>query len=258
MIRLIATDLDGTLLEKDGTLPEGIFDRIRRLKKAGIAFAAASGRQYTNVRRLFLPVAEDMLFICENGALCVREDGSLDTTEIPERFAREIMEDILGEGMDLLISGARSAYVLDTNRPFADTMIYGLRNTTTVLHSLEELPERPIKISGRADASRLGEISGRFLSKWQGKVSGAVAGAEWFDFTLANKGTGVQKLMESLGIPREETAAFGDQFNDEPMLDAVGHPFVALGGPAGMKKPGYTVFEKELNVLDQILEGTLY
>ena len=53
MIRLIASDLDGTLLEADGKLPVGTFDAIRRLAAIGIRFAASSGRQYSNLIRLF-------------------------------------------------------------------------------------------------------------------------------------------------------------------------------------------------------------
>ena len=42
MIKMVATDLDGTLLEPDGTLPDGIFETIRELDALGIRFAAAS------------------------------------------------------------------------------------------------------------------------------------------------------------------------------------------------------------------------
>ena len=60
MIKLIASDLDGTLLLNGAQdLPEEMFDLIPRLKKAGILFAAASGRQYANMRRLFAPVVSD-------------------------------------------------------------------------------------------------------------------------------------------------------------------------------------------------------
>ena len=76
MIRLIATDLDGTLLEPDGKLPEGIFETVKQLTEMGICFAACSGRQYGNLERLFAPVADQMAFVCENGALSV-VDGAI-------------------------------------------------------------------------------------------------------------------------------------------------------------------------------------
>ena len=73
MIRLIATDLDGTLLERDGSLPEDTFEVVRMLNEQGIRFAASSGRQYGNLVRLFAPVADRMAFVCENGAFCMVE-----------------------------------------------------------------------------------------------------------------------------------------------------------------------------------------
>ena len=59
MIHLIASDIDGTLLQGGQTrLDPALFDVIERLEQHGIRFAAASGRQYTNLRRLFAPVAD--------------------------------------------------------------------------------------------------------------------------------------------------------------------------------------------------------
>ena len=69
MVKFIATDLDGTLLDGERRLPEEIFPLIAKLKELGVLFAPASGRQYANLKKLFEPVADDVLFICENGAL---------------------------------------------------------------------------------------------------------------------------------------------------------------------------------------------
>lgn len=56
MIKMIASDLDGTLLlNKAQALPEEIFSLIRELKELGILFVAASGRQYPNMKKLFCP-----------------------------------------------------------------------------------------------------------------------------------------------------------------------------------------------------------
>lgn len=58
MIKLVASDLDGTLLHNyQQTVPKEIYDTIRALHEKGIIFTAASGRQYANIRRLFAPLA---------------------------------------------------------------------------------------------------------------------------------------------------------------------------------------------------------
>ncbi len=123
MIRLIATDLDGTLLEPDGTLPDGIFDVIEALNALGIRFAAASGRQFSNVKRLFAPVADHMDFLCENGALCVVDGQCVGVTPIPKLLAEEMIRDIQAAGMHLLISGRDTCYVLDEDRRYTDDII---------------------------------------------------------------------------------------------------------------------------------------
>ena len=77
MIKLIASDLDGTLLP-EGTMdvnPE-LFDVIRRLKKKGVTFAAVSGREYDSIAKVFEPVKDDIYFIAGNGGVISYQDRS--------------------------------------------------------------------------------------------------------------------------------------------------------------------------------------
>ena len=61
MIKLIASDIDGTLLTNHGQIvPERTADLIRRLIDKGIYFTAASGRQSSNLRRMFDPSSENI------------------------------------------------------------------------------------------------------------------------------------------------------------------------------------------------------
>ena len=69
MVKFIATDLDGTLLNGERKLPEEIFPLIGQLKTLGVLFAPASGRQYANLRKLFAPVAGGGVVIWGHGAL---------------------------------------------------------------------------------------------------------------------------------------------------------------------------------------------
>ena len=83
MIKYIASDLDGTLLHNGAQhLPEEIFDLIRALKKRGIHFIAASGRQYNNMYRMFEPVQDDISYIAENGSLCIHNHKIISRGEI--------------------------------------------------------------------------------------------------------------------------------------------------------------------------------
>ena len=74
-IRLVCSDLDGTLLQYGKKELEGeIFDQIRALHDRGILFCPASGRQYTSLRKLFAPVADCCIFLCENGGVIYKDE----------------------------------------------------------------------------------------------------------------------------------------------------------------------------------------
>lgn len=254
MIRLIATDLDGTLLEPDGTLPRDTFEVVRLLDECGIRFAAASGRQYGNLARLFAPVADRMAFVCENGALCMVDGGEAGTIAIPENMAREIMEDVQRLQMNLLISGRHTCYMLDQNRRYTDDIVYRLRNTVTIVSSVEEIAEPILKISGQIDTG-VAQLAPVLQKKWGSRLTATVSGRDWFDFTLANKGMGLEKLMRHMGLQKEEVAAFGDNFNDETMLDAVGYPFLMEAAHPDLHKPGYHLCHRVIPVLRSIAEA---
>ena len=73
MIRLVASDIDGTLLQGGArALSDELFGLIRVLKKRGILFCAASGRQYRSMRALFAQAEDDIAYLCENGAIVYR------------------------------------------------------------------------------------------------------------------------------------------------------------------------------------------
>ena len=83
MIRLIACDLDGTLLDPSGALPQGIFETIEKLYKRGILFCPASGRQAVALEKMFAPVADKILIMAENGAIVWRGGKTLYCDRFP-------------------------------------------------------------------------------------------------------------------------------------------------------------------------------
>ena len=77
MIKLVASDLDGTLIHGETTgLSQRTIDVIHRLTQKGIRFVVASGRQYDNERRLFHQIADEVSYIAENGSLCMHQGSN--------------------------------------------------------------------------------------------------------------------------------------------------------------------------------------
>ncbi len=112
MLKLIASDLDGTLLQGTREISREAVAMIKKLSEMGILFAAASGRQYPNLRRLFEPVKDDIAYICENGALVVYQGRVLHKDVFDRTLGDEILESILEkESAEALVSGESTCYI---------------------------------------------------------------------------------------------------------------------------------------------------
>lgn len=106
MIKLIASDLDGTLLQNDAQeLTPRAVELIRSLTQKGIRFVAASGRQYDNERRLFAGIEDQISYIAENGSLCIHQGKVISRGIIPDELAYRIIHEIKKEpGYEIVVS----------------------------------------------------------------------------------------------------------------------------------------------------------
>ncbi len=116
-IRLICSDIDGTLLQYGKKeLEDEIFEQIRELHRRGILFCPASGRQYTSLRKLFAPVADCCVFLCENGGVIYKDEQCIAKNPMPRALAEEIANDLWtrsdGQG-EVMLSGQNTAYLME-------------------------------------------------------------------------------------------------------------------------------------------------
>ena len=94
-IKLIASDLDGTLLPYGTTeLGPEVCGLIKQLNEQGIRFAPASGRQLDNLRLLFEPVKDEITYVCQNGAGAVADGRRLCFFPMDEALGREIVTEV--------------------------------------------------------------------------------------------------------------------------------------------------------------------
>ena len=93
------------------------------------------------------------------------------------------------------------------------------------MSSPEQISEEFVKISAYCRFGT-GAIEPVLAPKWRSSFQVAVAGKCWLDFTLSDKGTGIRALCRALNIDAGDVMAFGDNYNDVPMLDMVGRPYL--------------------------------
>ena len=112
MIKLIASDIDGTLVP-DGTdkIDPEMMDVIAGLKEKGIVFAGASGRQFLSMKKLFSPVWQDIYYITDNGSILRDAKTVLKKHVIPRPLLMEMIRDAkMLPGCDIMLCGEDAAY----------------------------------------------------------------------------------------------------------------------------------------------------
>lgn len=240
-IRLIASDVDGTLIQ-DSTpdlYPE-MEDTIKRLKEKGILFCAASGRQYQSLENVFRNVAEDIAYIAENGAHIRYRHQDISVTLMKREYAEGIIKMLrpyYGE-CETVVSTPKGSLVESKNQSFIDLLDYGYHNTFRRVEDALEAEGEIIKIAvyRKGSIRELGES--RFIPAWEKKVKACMAGEEWVDFMdkSVDKGNGLTILEDYLGIDRQETMAFGDNDNDIGMMRAAGISYAVDTAPDHVKR----------------------
>ena len=269
VIRLIGIDVDGTLLDSRGHLPDDNRDAIFEAVAAGIHVALVTGRSYPFARPVAETLPESITLIVSSGAVERAMDG---TVLVRRLLDRRIAETVLEATRPYRDHAALIFDRDDSNQIVFETMNwehpgrkhYWLRNQHLIGQTIpleEALVEDPIEVmfngaaagmrtltdSLRREAHRAGpkaeernEASRRY----------AVSLTEYVhrDFSLidvtapnATKGHALAWRAEQMGLTRDEVMAVGDNFNDVEMLEYAGTPVVMGNAVEGLKRPGWLV-----------------
>ena len=104
MIKIIATDMDGTLLDSEKRLPKETASVVRALRARGVRFVIASGRQYATLVRDMGDLTQDLTFFAENGTVIMEGDRRLSVDPMNPCDVKEILEKTRGmEGMHAVL-----------------------------------------------------------------------------------------------------------------------------------------------------------
>ncbi|WP_434309166.1 HAD family hydrolase [Hominifimenecus sp. rT4P-3] len=239
MIRLVASDVDGTLVP-NGTsqLNPAYFTIIEQLRALGIQFAVASGRQEDSLHRLFAPVKNRIFFISNNGAVLSTASRILFSTPMRQDYLLPLLRQAEQlPGCELLIATSQATYCKQgADAKFLHLLREEYRFTVQEIPDLSAVSSEAVKFSIFHDPSS--EHPGTALIEpWKERLSGVISGPEWVDFAdpKVQKGNAIRLLQESLGIAPEETMLFGDELNDLSMLRQAMYSYAVGSAKAEVK-----------------------
>ncbi|MFE7168326.1 Cof-type HAD-IIB family hydrolase [Streptomyces sp. NPDC057616] len=224
-IRLIVTDMDGTLLDDAKRIPPGLWGTLAELRRRGVLFSPASGRQYATLAREFAEVAAGMVFIAENGTYVVRDGAELSSDPLEPGVPAGVVQAVrrlAAGGVDVgaVVCGKRSAYVERGDEAFlAEVRKYYVEHR--VVEDATAVDDDVIKIA-LFDFGSAEHTTAPALAPFAATHQVVVSGEHWVDVMnrTANKGAALRRLQDELGITPAQTMVFGDYLNDLEMLDA--------------------------------------
>lgn len=245
-IRLLALDLDGTLLDPHGRITEGNRTALEEARACGVRVALVTGRRFRDARPIALDLGLDVPLIAHNGAL-TKHAETLETVAVlplPLSAARRALQIGRSVGADSLLSDdheglgllvydhlrgdnrAAQSYVTWSRRIHGDEGDEAVRQ----VNSLEEyLDHEPVHLAFSGGCDEMQTLGTLIRSELGSDVKVFLTTYPKRDFALldvvhpqASKGVGVAAAAAELGVTREEVMAIGDNFNDLEMLSYAG------------------------------------
>ena len=229
-LRLVATDMDGTLLDSRHTVDPAFWHLVDRLDARGIEVCAASGRQSASLARVLGERIAALTVIADNGATVLRHGemlhlAALDGAALAEvaRRVRALAAD--GHRVAIAVSGARDA-VIESSDPgaIAEARVYypDVREVADV----GAVDLTAVKISV-FDLAPVTETVLPALADLEPRYTLLQGHDHWVDLNAAgtDKGTALRLVQDALGVGADQTAAFGDHLNDLGLLKAASMSF---------------------------------
>lgn len=237
MIKLIVSDMDGTLVDNKHEINPEFWEVLEKLKKRNIKFTVASGRRYDNLLSKFYEHKEDIFFIAENGAVGMFQEKELFSKVLEKKDLKRILE--IGKSMkkgSIIFSGKKAGYLEKGNEEAFREASIGMGNLNLV-DDLLEVDDEIMKVAIFEKESSQKNIYPLF-SEFYESHSVVVSGLYWMDIMPkgVNKGSALEKIQEILNITPDETAVFGDYLNDLEMFKKAKIAFAMENAHKDLKK----------------------
>lgn len=239
MIKLIVSDMDGTLVNDEKKIDETIYEILPKLKEMGTRFVVASGRQYPSLCKDFQEHVKDVVIVSENGAFIMDNGKELFSRCMTKEEVKTCLDAAFSlEGVEPLVCAKHMTYT--RSQEMADFLASPMFNyDTAVVEDLYNIEDEVIKISVIViDGTHQAEVYDRLRPILDDRINLVTSGEGCLDTGIrgVNKGTAVEALQEMWNITPEETMVFGDQYNDIEMFEKAHYSFAMEGAVEKVKK----------------------
>jgi len=245
--RLLAADMDGTLLNDEGVMSSRTQAAIRKIVAAGICFVPATGRAMPNMEHIstmFEGSEKDLPFILYNGAMVVlhRSRRILFSASLQNQDAKEIYKMGMEKNLTMRVWSQNRMY-FDKDCELAQKY---QKKVNFKVEFINSQPDNSIDILAKQgitkivwidDPCQIRDYQDSIGEHFKGRVNCHTSNPELLEFVhiSASKAIAMEKIGEHLGIKQEEMVAIGDGYNDLSMLRYAGYSVAMGNAPEDIK-----------------------
>jgi Cof subfamily protein (haloacid dehalogenase superfamily) len=231
--RLVAFDVDGTLVGRDLVISKGVLAAVARVLESDTAACLVTGRMY----RATLPFARELglqtPIICYQGAAIIdpSTDDVLAHTALSNELVRELISLTERDGMHLQLY-RNDEYYCEVRNRFSDLYARLSMTQPVIVPSLREAfafspATKAVVIADEPEAAKYANKLGEHFAARANVTRSLPEFVEVLD-PAVDKGAALRFVAQRLGVPMDRTVAIGDSWNDAPLLEAAGFA-VAMG-----------------------------
>jgi Cof subfamily protein (haloacid dehalogenase superfamily) len=254
MIRLLALDIDGTLLDSNGHLPEANLNAIVQAMAQGVEVALATGRRFDFARPVFELLPSPLTLVLSNGAVVkTREGETLMRRLLPRAIAREVLDAVPQHRHEASVTFDRPREgqvvyeAIDWDHPRHQTFFETNRPFLAEMNPLHEcLTEDPVQVMFSGGCVEMRALFNEL--RGGDRYSVALTEYEFRDLSLVDvlragccKGTALADWARARGYAPSEVMAVGDNLNDIEMLEFAGRPVVMGNAIPDLRDRGWPI-----------------
>lgn len=238
-IRLVMTDVDGTLLRSDGTLSCENARELQRIRQKGIQVVLATGRIPEMLKDLLDMLGHDVYLICANGALVIDPSGKVLIDKVLDREISTSVVEELTYRQIYFHAYVRDGRILIDPR-FNHPAARKIPDAIYIEDALGFLRDQRLgirKVTGWAPHELVCQVREWVRRTWGDAVNVWLGGRESVDVVPSgcSKAVGAREVLRRLGVDFREVMSIGDAENDLELLSLVGYP-VAMGNASDSVK----------------------
>ena len=257
-VKLVVSDMDGTLLNSQGSVSNLFFELFKKLQQKNIHFCAASGRQHNSIVSKLDAIKNDIHVIAENGGIAKKGEQVLLSNFLkPEKVISliPILRKIENANMVLCCDGR--AFIESKNERFINLFQEYYQSFEQVDDVMEIAKTTPVFKIAVYHFNSSEKYIYQVIKHLKDDVLLKVSGKNWLDISdaKANKGNALRHVQQLLNVTKAETMVFGDYHNDIEMMQEADFSFAMENAHKDIKELAkYTTKSNDNYGVERILE----